>query len=210
MKLRGSRHDIIDAVARAHPEVADVINYARQGTERCKGEIDDFQAAALYALARQYNERDASILEIGTAYGFSAAVLALATPQAHIVTLNPQEHEVKAARTSLVRLQLRNVTVLPSRSWERLPWNGGELSMVFVDGDHVRVRNDYAWWEYLRDGGLMFFHDYAPVGSARPCEPVYRALNEQRDRFREFDVLIVDDTGVGMAGWYKRRGEAWG
>ena len=43
-----------------------------------------------------------------------------------------------------------------------------EFDMIFVDGDHTYkgVKQDYEdWWPKLEVGGIMLFHDSAPVAS---------------------------------------------
>ncbi|HML23514.1 MAG TPA: class I SAM-dependent methyltransferase [Aggregatilinea sp.] len=197
--------DILDFFA-STPGIPVALDVARErvGTIKAKREIAAYQAAVLYALARQYDYEGAHLLEIGTALGFSASVLAQAAPHAHITTLNPREDESAAARLNLGVFP--NVTVVAAASWDylahyRLPL----LDLVFVDGDHARVRRDLPWWNLLRPGGLMVFHDYSPEGTYRACPPVFEALNEFAELLgRAFDVLVVDDGGVGMAGFYRR------
>ncbi len=55
----------------------------------------------------------------------------------------------------------------------------------------------------------MIFHDYSPPGSWRECRPVWETLNYIRDEIlkRDFDVLVRDEQGVGIAGWYRRKWE---
>ena len=133
--------------------------------------IEVYQAYALYALARQFNRPGARVLEIGTAIGYSAAVLASALPDAQIITLNPHASEAAKARANLGAWG--NVTVVEALSWDYLESYAGEpFDLIFVDGDHKRVRRDFAWWDHLRDGGLMLFHDYSPAGTYRACVPV--------------------------------------
>ena len=205
MRIHDTADAIIDAVRRDYPDAARAVRLASEHVQGCKGMVSQFQAYALYALAAPYNRRGAGALEIGTAYGFSAAVMAMAAPQMHLTTLNPQAHEVAAARAALAALELYNVTVVQDVSWDyHATYTGPHLDLVFVDGDHANVRRDFVWWEWLKPGGLMLFHDYSPEGTWRACPPVYAALNERRAQVgRDFDVLISDEAGVGMAGWYK-------
>ena len=183
---------------------------ARANVPWSKREIREYEAAALFALARQAAAGSASggnILEIGTAYGYSCAVLAEAAPGASIVTLNPKAPEWEAAVENLSVYS--NVRVVCERSWDYLAgYDGPALDLVFVDGDHGRTVLDFAWFERLRPGGLLLLHDYAPAGSGRPCQPVYEAANALRDGLgRDFDVHVEADDGVGLAGFYRREGE---
>lgn len=208
MKLTGlSGGGIIFALKNDYPELPGVMSTIDSRIKRNTRAIEVYQAYALYALAKRFNRPGARVLEIGTAIGYSAAVLASALPDAQIITLNPHAAEAAKARANLSAWG--NVQVVESLSWDYLETYAGEpFDLIFVDGDHKRVRRDFAWWDHLRDGGLFLFHDYSPAGTYRACVPVYEALNELRDELkRDFDVLIVDDGGVGIAGFVRGRAD---
>lgn len=190
----------------AHPELVNALLKLRE--IRNRRAIEEYQAAALYHIARPYDRKGARVLEIGTAFGYSASVLALAMPRATITTLNPDPAEAAQARANLARFGAQ-VEVVEAKSWEYLAaTNDTAYDLIFCDGDHKNVRLDLPWWKHLRTDGLFIFHDYSPSGAARACPPVFRALNEFRDALaRDFDVLVVDDNGTGMAGLTKRMGE---
>src|SRR3989304_3470070 len=114
MKLKANPEKIIDRCAVLYPEVPQVLKRV-EAVWHNERSIAPYQAAALYALARPYNKATARILEIGTARGFSASVLAEACPLAQIVTLNPQAHEVEDARVNLK--PYGNVTIVTALSW---------------------------------------------------------------------------------------------
>jgi predicted O-methyltransferase YrrM len=211
MKLKADHETIIAEVVAQYPEFPDILKQVKEGIHWCKGQISDFQAAALYALTRQYDKPGRVILEIGTAYGFSAAIMAKAAPEAQIITINPQSHEVKAAEFALWEMGIDNVDVQQFKSTDYF-WVDAihkKYDMIFVDGDHKRVREDFPFFNKLSDNGLFLFHDYAPSDSWRACPPVFEALNERSEAFRGFDVLVSDLEGVAIAGWYRRKGEAW-
>jgi predicted O-methyltransferase YrrM len=190
------------------PGVDDVLAGARAAVPWCKREIWPHQAAVLAFLAHQFDREGARILEIGTALGYSAAVMALAAPRATITTLNPKMTEIGPAHDNLRRfsnvrlLCLRSEVLLANRSAD------DEFDLVFVDGDHSLegVRRDCGWWEHVREGGLILFHDYSPAGSKRPNPEVVQAVDEFAARLgRGPDVLVVDERSVGMAGFYRGR-----
>jgi len=211
MQIRGTPNKIIKTVAKDYPEVKAVIENTNKVIPFMKLKISDYQVAPLYALAQQFDGPDSTILEIGTAWGFSCAVLAQAAPQARIITLNPKAHEFDKAREHLA--QFPNVLCLNMGSREYL-WSGLEImfDMVWVDGDHSTegIRHDFAWFDQLKVGGLILFHDYTPKGAPeRPCQSVYSALNEFRDEMgRDFDVSVIDNHDMGMVGYYRREEEA--
>lgn len=190
------------------PELKEMLRLAAEMAKgSAKQRVYEYQAAALYWLLQPYNRECASILEIGTYYGYTAAVMALAAPRAMITTLNPCAWEYDAARINLAKLA--NVRPLCVHSWDYLKgFSAAELDFVFVDGDHKRIEEDLAWWKWLLVGGMMLFHDYSPNGSGRPCPPVFRALNRWAEKLgRAPDVMIIDEDRVGMVGWIKREGE---
>lgn len=204
MILIGAPHEILSQINAMDSKAEGVIKSARALVSRGRQDVEDYQAAALAMLAAQYNVGGAHILEIGTYYGYTAAVLGLAAPMAHVVTLNTLDWEVIAAKQNL--RQLENVELVCMASWDYLKaYTGPALDMIFVDGDHKRIALDLPWFDYIRPGGLMIFHDYTPLGAPRHCPPVYEALNVASERInRGFDVLVIDDRQVGMVGWYKR------
>lgn len=210
--LRGTADDIAKAVELKWPGVGPAMERARANVPFLKREIWPFQAAVLYGLVRaNYSRPGAQILEIGTAWGYSAAVMAEAAPEAKIVTLNPKLHEVERARGHLAAYP--NVTIRMELSWDVLAaYDGPALDMVFVDGDHQRVHLDFPWWDHLAVGGLMLFHDYSPKGSKRPCPSVYAAVNKFAGWLGRIpDILVMDYRYVGMAGFVRDAADKeWG
>lgn len=176
-----------------------------------KRQIERFQAYALYVLARQFNHPRTHILEIGTFLGYSAGIMAAAAPKADIVTLNPRADEAEMARRYLTPWP--NVEVVEALSWDLLEeyGPGPRLDMIFVDGDHARVARDLPWFNNLRVGGLILFHDYTPGDAPRrPCPPVYEAVNGMAEKLgRKADVMVVNEEWLGLAGFYRQKGEHW-
>lgn len=213
MKIKDTPANILAAVAAVYPDIDLTLAEVRSNVPTLKREIAKYQAAALYKLARQYNRANARILEIGTAWGYSAAVMSSAAPLAEIVTLNPDPKEAEIAVRNLDRYP--NVHVEIVKSWDFLNASPGAFDMIFCDGDHKRVWLDLPGWNFLNVGGLFLFHDYAPAGATegkdgklRECPPVFEAVNAFAFGLgREPDVLIVDDGGVGMAGWYRHEND---
>jgi len=141
-----------------------------------------------------------------------AAILKEGTGRGNVITLNPDPTEVKIANENL--RHYTRLKILRLHSHVYLGEIAGEVDepvydMIFVDGDHNNIHLDLPFWNYLRPGGLMIFHDYSPAGSWRACVPVWQTLNYLRDNIlkRDFDILVADEQGVGIAGWYKRKWE---
>lgn len=173
-------------------------------------EVWEEQAAAIAYLASQYDYSGARILELGCNRGLTAGLMQLAAPSALVTTLEPSREMRRVARANIVPL---GIVVRPEASVAYLELtkdSGVEYDLIFVDGDHKHIRDDLPWWNRLKVGGLFLHHDYSPLESARPCPPVYEALNDFAARLgRQPDVLVVDDTRVGIWGMYRREGEEW-
>ena len=201
MILQGKPQELKNIISEKYPAASD----AYQNSVHIPAQMLPYQALALYALATRYNVEGANILEIGTAAGFSAAMIAQAAPLAKIVTLNPRDWEVATAARSLEPWP--NVTTVKAASWDYLDaYQGPQLDMVFVDGDHNRVPKDLPWYNWLKVGGLMLFHDYSETA----CPAVYKTVNRMIIDFnRLLDVKIIDDNKIGLAGFYRWDGELW-
>jgi predicted O-methyltransferase YrrM len=197
---------ILDYVRSQHPEVDTILDLVRSRIPKSKREIDLYQAAALYHLVKRYDRPRATILEIGTAYGYSAAVMAFAAPQAQIITINPKESEYVQALYNLAVFP--GVTVLNKTSREILKTCIEPVyDVVFVDGDHREqgVGLDCHFWKYVNYGGTILFHDYSPEGSRRATPEVYKVVTLFRARVgRDFDIMISDNTGASMVGFVKK------
>lgn len=203
MRINGTPDEIIATMIDSEPGCLGALAQARTIVQQGKQQIYPYQAACLYKLARQYAE--GRILEIGTYYGYSAMVMAIAAPKAKIITLGIHPWECDIARENLANYP--NVSVVQRPSWEYLEMLAPDwmFDMIFVDGDHKQIRRDFPYWNRLKVGGLMFFHDFSPNGSGRPCPPAYRGILSFEEFIgRKFDILIVDDQNVGMAGYYKQ------
>ena len=212
--------EVLGGVREAWVGVDVVLAWTRKHIPYLKRQIAPYQGAALAYFAHLYDRPGARFLEIGTAIGYSACLMATAAPRAMITTLNPKEREFELAVKNLaIRSNVRVVkqtsqefydspSPRPSPSRER-GYEGYDL--VFVDGDHAynMVLHDAQFFNHLRVGGLILFHDYSPEGSDRPSDGCYRALNDLAEKHRPFDVLIVGSGQVGMCGWIRQEGEVW-
>lgn len=209
MNYMGSPETISNAIERSCPGAQAAVMRARELTSRQPHDdsVINYQAAALYAICMAYNRVDANILEIGTYYGFTAAVIAQAAPLAQIVSINPLQWECDAARKVLAEFKNIRIDCIPSQDYLG-NYQGPELDMIFVDGDHKGIRGDLPWWNWLTLGGTILFHDYTPKGSPRACPPVVRGLDHFSEILgRDADHRFVDDVLIGMLGWTKREGD---
>lgn len=117
-------------------------------------------------LARLAEGRD--VLEVGSAFGYSAVVMALAGARVTAVdphTWLPGSFEVMTGNLAAYGVQDR-VEVIREVSQEALPWlarDGARFGLVFIDGDHSAeaARHDIRWaLQLLDEGGTLAVHDY--------------------------------------------------
>lgn len=209
INIVGASHEqIFEQLSEFVPNIKERIEAIYAGMEHHnKREIWDFQAAFLYVCAEQYNKDGAQLMEFGTCWGWSAAVIASAAPQASLVTMTPNVNHAKISAGQLAKHKRVKVLCLGSVDLLKT-YSGPELDFLFVDGDHDNIALDMPWWNWIKVGGLMLHHDFTPKGCPRPTPIVYDELVRFKAWIgRKPDVLMVDDQGTGMAGWYKRKGD---
>lgn len=194
--------DLIKTLDTITPDAAEALTRL----QAVRSQLLPYQQRLLFHLAQQYDKPYANFLEIGTFHGHSAMTMALAAPQAHIITLNPNADEYRQTLDHLIRHQIYNVIAQCIASWDYYEQDILYYDLIFVDGDHARVQRDLVWWKRLKPHGLMLFHDYSPAESKHPSPRVFEAVNQMAERLGKEgpDVLVVDTDLVGMAGFYKR------
>jgi predicted O-methyltransferase YrrM len=128
------------------------------------------------ALARLADGRD--VLEVGSAFGFSACVMALAGAR-HVTAVDPHtwlnSHEAMAANLAASGVA-GSVTVVRGTSPDALD-GLGPFGLAFIDGDHgaAAVMADVeAALNVLASGGVLACHDY---GEDCCCPGVRAALD---------------------------------
>ncbi len=216
LHLKATRPELLAELTRRYPRWPNLHAIVRTYVPPNKKEVWEEQAAVIALLASQYNRPECRILEFGANRGYTACVIAHAAPRATVVTLEPHPGHRRLARVNLDGL---NVTVRPESSVAFLGVNSWTYDMIFVDGDHKNIRLDLPWFNRLNPSGLFLHHDYASPESSRPCPPVYDMLNAFAGRaalpsgveaaMHDFDVLVSDDTGTAIAGFYRHEGEVW-
>ena len=123
--------------------------------------------------------KDAEVLEIGSAYGYSTCALALVAKS--VVAIDPHfTHGSEGAlNANLTAYGVRDkVDIRVGYSQAVLPQlTEGTFDMVWVDGDHVAetVEHDVRWaMRLLKPGGVLACHDYAET----TCPGVKHALDK--------------------------------
>ena len=144
-----------------------------EGTQPISTSLTPNEAAALGRLAAG---RD--VLEVGSAFGYSACVMALAGAR-HVTAVDPhvQLGSYEAMVSNLDRCGVAGVvTVVRGASPDALAGLGGPFGLVFIDGDHgaAAVHADVeAGRKVLADGGMLAVHD---LGEDCCCPGVRAAL----------------------------------
>lgn len=134
------------------------------------------ETAVLQGLAK-----DADVLEVGSAYGYSTCAIGLVARS--IVAVDP--HFTHGSEGDLVsnlraygvrgKVDIRvgfSQTILP-----KLHEEGRTFDLVWIDGDHTAdvVEHDVTWaWKLLRPGGWIAAHDYDEI----TCPGVRTALDK--------------------------------
>lgn len=163
-----------------------------------------WQMYALHVLAEGQCAKGGAILEIGTGFGTSAYMMARAAPFVLITSITNNVKEAAMARRFLAG---KRATVLTVDSAAYFAQSADtRWDMIYLDADHKRCADDLPWFNRLRAGGLMLFHDYSPVA----CPPVFAAVGALGKALgREPDIDLIDSDGIGMAGFIRREGDAW-
>lgn len=204
MYLEGT---LIQLLARVHREFEDIPPLPGG----VKMQMLPYQMGALFGLAREMGKkfRKSRILEIGTGFGSSTIFLSLAAPEAVITSLTMSAEEGEIAKKNLRACGCGdNVDVRATKSTNYLKVSSPHrfYSLIWVDGDHNRIREDMPWFNRVRIGGLFLCHDY----SDNAGNQVKLELNRFRDKLgREFDVYLKDTNGIGMAGFFRQKGDRW-
>ena len=132
------------------------------------------EAAALAALA---DGKD--VLEIGSAFGYSACVMALAGAR-HVTAVDPHtwlnSHEAMTANLDKAGVT-GQVTIVRGHSPGALATIPGPFGLVFIDGDHgaaAVIADVEAARKLLAGGGVLACHD---LGEDCCCPGVRHALD---------------------------------
>jgi predicted O-methyltransferase YrrM len=91
----------------------------------------------LFRIVHHYQPQ--TILELGTSLGISTAYMALANPQAHIITIEGSPSVAKVAKQNHQFLHLHNIDVITGKFDDILPGSLQQLKTIdvgFVDGNH--------------------------------------------------------------------------
>lgn len=159
--------------------------------------VQPAEAAALAEMAAAAGD----VLEIGSAYGYSAIVMALAGARVTAVdphTWIPGSHAIMNANVAAygVADQVTILAETAASAMSDLAAQGVTFGLVFIDGDHSAhaVHDDVtAALKILRPGGVLACHDYAETCC---CPGVAQALDQlfPGGPSRMVDTMFVLET----------------
>jgi predicted O-methyltransferase YrrM len=150
-------------------------------------------------LARLANNAD--VLEIGSAYGYSAVAMALGGAN-KVTAVDPHTwlNSYEPMLQNLIAYNvLDNVEIIRTDSWTALPRlfaEGQTYDLIWIDGDHEAhtVSHDVAWAiQLVRKGGTIACHDYDET----TCPGVRIALDAWRQPPQLVDTLALYGPGDG-------------
>ena len=131
-----------------------------------------------------------SILEVGTAIGFSALLMAQYAPQAKITTLERNEEMLTLARKNLQRYDSRKqIKLVEGEALDILPTLEDSYDFVFMDS----AKSKYIVFlpqvlERLRVGGLVLIDDVFQGGDV--AKPIMEVKRGQRTIYRGLQRLM--------------------
>jgi predicted O-methyltransferase YrrM len=145
----------------------------------------------------QLARETSSVVEIGTATGWTAAALAIGLPKATISTYDPVLHPQRADYLALLPPAVRaRITCVTATGTDGPLAGEKRVGLLFLDGAHEReetIATLQAWEHALAPGALVVFHDYAPAPDGGPAH--YPGVAEA---VTELDLqgVLLDDLFV--------------
>lgn len=161
---------------------------AAKGLENIGNQFSLTLARVLFDAVKELPDT-AAILEIGAFHGFSTCALAYACvgTRRHVWTIdtfigrvtntNFQDGENYFAtfRANVAARDLTEyITPLVGKSADYYKWNDDPFDLLFIDGNHDIMLEDWqAFFPHLKRGGMLFMHDVEPDGE------VWRSIAQQ-------------------------------
>ncbi len=146
----------------------------------------------IYSLAREF--KPATIIELGTGIGISAAYLAKACPQSLVLTIDGDNEKMAFAAGSLEQIGVDNVIIKMGSFGEMLPGllqKANHPLMVFVDGDHSYNRTLEYFGEikkHANEETLIIFDD---IRWSQGMEDAWNAIKTDPDVVLTIDLFFM-------------------
>jgi predicted O-methyltransferase YrrM len=152
---------------------------------------------------KEFAESCGTVLEVGTAWGYSAILMALAGAMVWTVDPHTDLGTWEEFQRNLDDYKVRDrIQVAKAYSQEVLPLyfqEGGKFDGAFIDGDHSYegCRHDLEWaLKLVKPGGLLAAHDYTVrwAGVKQACDELLRPY-ETRRQVETLLVVRLDPPG---------------
>lgn len=155
-----------------------------KGLAKSRGMATEADIDLLAEALGTFKERPPSVVLIGAGSGTFTLAIFGAAPMAYLSTVDHSEE----AGLYWERKVLENVKYGGNRHKQIFSrseaagkgWKGDKIDLLLVDGDHSYegvVRDLNAWLPHVRDGGLVFLHDYDAKDAPEYSPGVANAAN---------------------------------
>jgi len=149
-------------------------------------------AQLLFRIVNYYQPQ--TILELGTSLGISTAYMAMANPQARIITAEGSAAIADQAKKNFQSLQLSSIQQVTGNFDETLPGilsSISQLDLVFIDGNHryeptVRYLNQIL--PYLHANSIVIFDD---IHWSKEMEQAWDAIRENSAVQLSVDLFFI-------------------
>ena len=143
------------------------------------------------------------ILDVGTAVGFSAILMAQYAPaDCKIVTIENYEKRIPVAKENFKRAgKDEQITLLEGDAMQILPTLSGEFDMIFMDaakGQYINFMPDFL--RLLKSGGVLVSDNVLQVGDIIESHYVVERRNRTiYKRMREYMYELTHNEGLVTA-----------
>ncbi|MBC7904423.1 MAG: class I SAM-dependent methyltransferase [Gemmatimonadaceae bacterium] len=146
----------------------------------------------LYRMAEYYKPE--KILELGTSLGISTSALALAVPDADVITMEGSGAVADLAVAGFRASLLTNIFLVRGNFDDTLPGVlnlMGEVDLCFVDGNHRKeptLRYFKSLLPYMRDGSILIFDD---IHWSAEMEAAWKEISDHPDVLLSVDLFYI-------------------
>ncbi len=134
--------------------------------------------------------RPKTILEIGTAIGYSALCFAKAAPEAQIITLENRERSVHKARANIREAGLEDrIRVIEGDAGETLAQVEGIFDLIFIDAAKGQYRRFFDLCEKNMVPGTLVVSDNV-LYKGMPCDESYVPERRHKTIARRMDEYL--------------------
>lgn len=167
--------------------------------------ISEEQAKFLGMFLKAINAK--RVLDIGTLFGYSAAVMAKAIgPDGEVVTLEFDPKHAQVARSNFAHLGLENISLLQGPALEHMKTMADSIfDFIIIDADKPNYQNYLQeGLRLIRNGGVIagdnafaFGHLTENIGADNPDFPNVLAIREFNKRFAAEQSMFSAVVPVG-------------